>query len=81
MQNKSFNTIIKKDGKTYFCFVRKRKKVNEYRFSVKVNDINGLVMIAGFCGGTANNSPYQAKYGFTTIENKKQAIEFLTAIL
>jgi hypothetical protein len=81
MQNKSFNTIIEKDGKKYFCYIRKRKNVNEYRFSVKINDINGLIMIAGFCGGTANKSPYQAKYGFTTIENKKQAIKFLTAIL
>lgn len=81
MTNKSFNTIIQKDGKKYFCFIRKRKNVNEYRFSVKINDINGLVMIAGFCGGSANNSPYQTKYGFTTIENKKQAIKFLTAIL
>lgn len=81
MQNKNFNTIIKKDGKTYFCFVRKRKKVNEYRYSVKINDINGLIMIAGFCGGTANNSPIQVKRGFPVIENKKQAIEYLTAIL
>lgn len=81
MTNKSFNTIIEKDGKKYFCFIRKRKNVNEYRFSVKINNIDGLIMIAGFCGGSANNSPYQAKYGFKTIENKKQAIEFLTAIL
>lgn len=81
MINKSFNKIIEKNGNKYFCFIRKRKNVNEYKFSIKINDLSGCVMIAGFCGGRANNSPAQVNRGFPVIENKAQVLEYLKAIL
>lgn len=82
MLNKSFNKIIEKNGNKYFCFIRKsRKYKNEYRFSIKINDLSGCVLIAGFCGGRANNSPAQVNRGFPVIENKAQVLEYLKATL
>jgi hypothetical protein len=82
MKRNLFNTIIKKNGKTYFCRVRKARNIkNEFHYSIKINSLDGFIMIAGFCGGIANNSPIQVKRGFPVIETKEQAIKYIETIL
>ncbi len=52
MKRNLFNTIIKKNGNIYFCRVRKARNIkNEFHFSIKINSLDGFIMICGLLRG------------------------------